>query len=102
DERAAPAHVAVAVRPDAVRDPDHDQHQAEGERDVPPPVDRCALRLARLAEAPVRPERADQAERDGDEEDQPPVDRSQDAAEDEAEELAAYPDDVRDPERKPA
>ena len=102
DERAPPAHRMAAVGADAVGDADHDRDQADGERDVAGPVDRRVLARADLPQLQVRPDGAEDAERDRDEEDQAPVDRRQDAADDEADEEAADPDDIGDPEREPA
>ena len=56
-------------------------------------------RLASLLQFQVGPDGAEEPDRDRDQEDQAPVDRRQQAAEDQADEHAADPDDVVDPQR---
>jgi hypothetical protein len=102
DAGAAPADRMPAGGPDAVGDRDHDEHEPEGEGQVPRPVDARTARGAQLAQGDVGPDGAEQPDGHRDEEDQAPVDRSEDAAEDQADEHAADPDDVVDPQRHPA
>ncbi len=87
-ERAGPAHGVAVVWLDAVGDPHQHRDQADGERDVAPPVDPGRPALAQLAELQVGPERAEHAERDRDQEDQPPVHRAEQPAQDQPDERA--------------
>jgi hypothetical protein len=100
--RTPPPRLARAVRPDPVRDRDHDQDQPEREGDVARPVDRRATRLRALLELQVGPDGPEQPHRNGDQEHQPPVDRREQPAEHQADEQPADADDVVDAERHPA
>ena len=80
--------VCSAVRLDAVGDADQDRAQAEGEGDVAPPVDPAAVPLAVVAQPAVGPHGAEDADRHVDPEHRPPVQRRQQAAGDQADELA--------------
>jgi hypothetical protein len=99
---ALPACRRAAVGADAVGDRDHHQDEAEREGEVAPPVDRGAPGLAQLLQLQVGPDGAEEPDRDRDQEDEAPVHRSQQAAEDEADEHAADADDVVDAERHAA
>ena len=64
-DRGLPAHRVVPVGLDAVGDADEDRAEAEGERDVAPPVDLAAPPHAVVAQLQVGPQRAEDADRAG-------------------------------------
>ena len=87
-ERVGPAHGVAAVGLDAVGDGDQDGRQADGEGDVPPPVDPTATLPACLTESGVGPPGPEEPDRDVDPEHGSPVQRGEQATGDQADELA--------------
>ena len=85
-ERARPPHGGVAVGLDAVGDADQNPDQAQGEGDVPRPVEARGRPPGHLAEFGVGPDRAEEAGRHRDQEDEAPLDRRQHPTEDQADE----------------
>jgi hypothetical protein len=77
DERVCPAHRVAAVGLDARGDADQDRGQADGERDVAPPVDFPAMPLTVVAELEVCADSAVDTDRNIHPEHGPPVDGRQ-------------------------
>ena len=76
--------------------------EADGERDVSPPVDRAAPVMPRLAQVTIGPHGAEQSNGDVHPKHRAPVDDREHAARDQAQELAAEPGDLVDAEREAA
>ena len=81
---------------------DQDGAEAEGKRDVAPPVDAAGMPLAVVAKLAVGPHRAEDADRHVDPEHRPPVQRGEQAARGQADELAGERGDLVDAERETA
>ena len=81
-----PSHGVPAVGLNAVDDPGQQGDEADGEGDVPQPVDFGGDPDPVVLQLEVGPHRPEQPEGHRDQEDEPPFDRGQDAAEDQADE----------------
>jgi hypothetical protein len=97
-----PAHAVAVIRLDALGDADQDGAEADGERDVAPPVDAGAVPLSGLLEPQVGPQRAEHPDRHVDPEHQAPVDRRQQAPGDQPDKLPGQAGDLIGAEREAA
>ena len=95
--RIGPSHGVPAVGLNAVDDPGQQGDEADGEGDVPQPVDFGGDPDPVVPQLEVGPHRPEQPEGHRDQEDEPPFDRGQDAAEDQADERPRDQSDAVDP-----
>jgi hypothetical protein len=86
-----PAHVAMPVGLDSVRDAHQDRDQAGGERQVAPPVHPRPPRDPDLVQLEIGPDGAEQADRHRDQEHEVPVGGGEQASEDQPDEGAGDP-----------
>ena len=101
-QRAGPAGGVPAVGLDAIGDGRQQAGRADREQDVARPVDLRALGGGDLPQAAVGPDGAPDADRDVDPEHRAPVPGGQQAAEQQADELARDAGDLVDAKRHPA